>query len=77
MIRSSIQKKNRVPTLIIDGRECPAAAYTTYFWERARYEDFVKAGYRIFFVNVSMTLLPQTPNNRDAWDPQKRPRQRG
>ena len=58
MIPSSIQKRNGEPALIIDGREISAAAYTTYFGERARYEDFVKAGYRIFFVNVSMTLCP-------------------
>ena len=58
MIESRILFRNGRPRLVIDGKETPAAAYTTYFRERARYEDFIKAGYRIFFVNCSMTLSP-------------------
>ena len=37
-------------------------AYTTYFEERSRYQDFVDAGYRIFFVNVSFTTAPINSN---------------
>ena len=58
MLKSQIQIKNGTPRLYIDGRETPAMAYTTYFGERARYEDFLWAGYRIFFVNASFTSLP-------------------
>ena len=50
--------KNGTPRLYINGREECAMAYTTYFEERSRYTDFIKAGYRIFFVNVSFTTAP-------------------
>ena len=58
MLNSSIRHEKDRVTLWIDGQVLPAAAYTTYFEERSRYEDFIAAGYRIFFVNVSMTALP-------------------
>ncbi len=58
MLKSSIQIKNGTPCLAVEGREMPAMAYTTYFGESARYEDFLAAGYRIFFVNASFTALP-------------------
>ena len=58
MLSSRILCVNGRPEIEIDGRLLPAAAYTTYFEERSRYEDFIKAGYRIFFVNISMTALP-------------------
>ena len=44
--------------LYINDKETTAMAYTTYFGERNRYEDFIRAGYRIFFVNASFTSLP-------------------
>ncbi|MBQ8356691.1 MAG: hypothetical protein IJX39_02665 [Clostridia bacterium] len=58
MLTSEIQVKNGVPRLLINGISVPAMAYTTYFEERSRYEDFIKAGYRIFFVNISFTTAP-------------------
>ncbi|MBQ9098317.1 MAG: hypothetical protein IJY50_02710 [Clostridia bacterium] len=58
MLSSTIQRVDGRTELRIDGVLTPAAAYTTYFEERSRYADFVQAGYRIFFVNVSMTTLP-------------------
>ena len=58
MIHSAIETRGGQPCLLLDGKAVPAAAYTTYFRERACYEDFVRAGYRIFFVNISMTLSP-------------------
>ena len=58
MLKSRISLKNGSPRLYIDGRETTAMAYTTYFGERNRYEDFIRAGYRIFFVNASFTSLP-------------------
>ncbi|MBR6728426.1 MAG: hypothetical protein IKM08_09565 [Clostridia bacterium] len=58
MLNSCIESANGRPELVINGKRLPAAAYTTYFEERSRYEDFIEAGYRIFFVNISMTALP-------------------
>ena len=58
MLKSSVRIKNGTPCLTIDGKDVPAMAYTTYFGERHRYEDFASAGYRIFFVNASLTALP-------------------
>ena len=67
MLKSSIQRKNGLQTLLIDGKTYPAIAYTTYFEERSRAEDFIKAGYRIFFVNASFTTLPI--NSRTGFSP--------
>lgn len=58
MISSEIRNVNGVPRLFFDGVQTAAAAYTTYFEERSRYGDFIDAGYRIFFINVSFTALP-------------------
>lgn len=58
MLKSSIENKNGKPILLIEGKSTSAMAYTTYFEERSRYEDFVNAGYRIFFINVSFTKSP-------------------
>ena len=58
MLTSLIRLRAGSPVLYIDGQPTAAMAYTTYFEERNRYEDFVAAGYRIFFVNASITALP-------------------
>ena len=58
MLTSAIRAHGGNPVLCIDGQITPAMAYTTYFEERSRYEDFIDAGYRIFFVNVSFTRSP-------------------
>lgn len=58
MLKSKIEFVNGVPSLSIDGTPVPALAYTTYFEELGKYGDFIDAGYRIFFVNVTFTLLP-------------------
>ena len=60
-MQSTICQRNGRPLLLIDGKPTTAIAYTTYFEERNRYEDFIAAGYRIFFVNVSFTTLPINP----------------
>ncbi len=57
-MKSCVKVENGNPTLFVDGKPVPAIAYTTYFQERNRYEDFINAGYRMFFVNVSFTLKP-------------------
>lgn len=58
MLTSAIRIHGSNPILYIDGQPTAAMAYTTYFEERSRYEDFIDAGYRIFFVNISFTKAP-------------------
>ena len=58
MLKSEIKRAGGKPRLYIEGEEIAAVAYTTYFEERSAYLDFLKAGFRLFFVNVSMTRLP-------------------
>ncbi|MBO5221104.1 MAG: hypothetical protein J6C26_02195 [Clostridia bacterium] len=58
MLTSRIRECNGKPVLFITDQPVAAMAYTTYFEERSRYEDFIEAGYRIFFVNVSFTTAP-------------------
>ena len=57
MIRSEIRVENGHPILYLNEATATAVAYTTYFRERGCYEDFYRAGYRIFFVNLSFTTL--------------------
>ena len=58
MLKSRIELKNGKPCLYVDGQPTTAMAYTTYFPERNRYQDFIDAGYSIFFVNISFTSSP-------------------
>ena len=58
MLKSSIKTENGKPCLYIDNQRTSAMAYTTYFEERSCYKDFIDMGYRIFFVNVSLTKAP-------------------
>ena len=58
MIKSHIESRNGKPFINIDGKLHPPLAYTTYFDECGEFSDFIKAGYRMFFVNVSFTDLP-------------------
>ena len=58
MLNSKITVKNGRHTLYVNGTPTAAMAYTTYFEERSHYEDFIKEGYRIFFVNASFTSAP-------------------
>lgn len=58
MLRSKIQFVNGSPVVNIDGKNYPPMAYTTYFDECGQWFDFIKSGYRMFFVNVSFTDLP-------------------
>ena len=55
---SDIRFHNGRPYICIDGELCSPQAYTAYFEECAEYSDFISAGYRMFFVNVSFTDLP-------------------
>ena len=58
MLKSKIKLENGNPCLYVDDKPTTAMAYTTYFTERNCNQDFVAAGYRIFFVNVSFTASP-------------------
>ncbi len=58
MLSSEIRFINNRPYICIDEKLHAAFAYTTYFEECGKYSDFIKSGYRMFFVNVSFTDLP-------------------
>ncbi len=58
MLKSKIEFKNGKPYICINGALHAPLAYTTYFEELGEYSDFIKSGYRMFFVNVSFTDLP-------------------
>ncbi|MBR4287385.1 MAG: hypothetical protein IKT55_06755 [Clostridia bacterium] len=55
---SSVEFKNDRPYISIDGTSHYPLAYTTYFEECGEFSDFIKAGYKMFFINVSFTTLP-------------------
>lgn len=55
---SSIEFRHGRPYIKIDGELYAPLAYTAYFEECAEYSDFIRSGYRMFFVNVSFTDLP-------------------
>ena len=47
-----------MPYIEINERLYPPLAYTTYFDECGEWSDFIKNGYKMFFVNVSFNDLP-------------------
>ncbi len=55
---SQIEFKNGKPLISVNGKLHYPLAYTTYFDECGEYSDFIKSGYKMFFVNVSFTDLP-------------------
>ena len=67
MLRSCIKFKNNKPYVSVDGELYAPLAYTTYFEECGEFSDFIKKGYKMFFVNVSFTDLPI--NNSTAFSP--------
>ncbi len=66
-MKSAIKFVNGKPAIEIDKQFFAPLAYTTYFDECGEYEDFIKSGYRMFFVNVSFTDLPI--NNVNGFSP--------
>ena len=50
MTHSEIKSIGGVPTLTVDGKAIPEAAYITYFTDKNKYSDFAEAGYRLFSV---------------------------
>ncbi len=67
MLRSKIQFINGKPKININGEILSPLAYTTYFEERGKWTDFIKSGYKMFFINVSFTDLPI--NNSSGFTP--------
>ena len=67
MLKSRIEFKNGNPFINIDGKLHSPLAYTTYFEECGEFHDFIKAGYKMFFINVSFANLPI--NNTTAFSP--------
>lgn len=61
MLKSCVRVLGGVPTLLVEDVPVSAMAYTTYFEERSRYQDFLQAGYRIFFVNAAFCTAPINP----------------
>lgn len=57
-MKSYIEFKNDNPYISIDGKLYPALAYTTYFEECGEFYDFIKSGYRMFFINISFAKMP-------------------
>ncbi len=53
MSKSEVKVVNGIPKLFVNEAEVPSCAYTTYFDERNRYEDFTKAGYDLYSVTVA------------------------
>ena len=64
---SSVEFKNGKPFISIDGVLHYPLAYTTYFEECGEFSDFIIAGYKMFFINVSFTRLPI--NNVSSFSP--------
>ncbi len=67
MLNSKIEFKNNKPYISIDNILYPPLAYTTYFHECGEWYDFIKSGYRMFFVNISFNNLPI--NNTTSFTP--------
>ena len=58
MLHSSVEFSGGKPFVSVNGILHYPLAYTTYFHECGEYDDFIKSGYRMFFVNVSFSDLP-------------------
>ncbi len=58
MMKTKIEFVNGKPIINADGKLYAPLAYTTYFDECGEWSDFIKSGYKMFFVNVSFTDLP-------------------
>ena len=67
MLKSKIQFVDNKPYINIDEALHSPLAYTTYFDECGEWSDFIKSGYKMFFVNVSFTDLPI--NNASGFTP--------
>lgn len=57
-MQSEIRFINEKPFVVVNGKPYAPLAYTTYFEECGEFSDFIKSGYKIFFINISFTDLP-------------------
>ena len=60
MIYSSVESKNGIPYLTVNGEEIASNAYITYFTEKARYDQFAECGYKLY--SVPLFFAAQTIN---------------
>lgn len=67
MNKSEIRLYNGKPLVFVNGEPHYPIAYTTYFDECGEFSDFIKNGYKMFFVNISFTDLPI--NNDTGFSP--------
>ncbi len=67
MLRSHIEYSNGIPYVSINNELHYPLAYTSYFEECGEFSDFIKSGYRMFFINVSFSDLPI--NNGTGFSP--------
>ena len=58
MLKTTVDFIDNKPFINVDGKIYSPLAYTTYFDECGEWSDFIKSGYKMFFVNVSFTDLP-------------------
>ncbi len=57
-MNSQVQIRNGLPTLVINGRAVAEMAYITYRTDHNRYEDFARAGVKLYSVNLNFSEMP-------------------
>ena len=67
LLNSFIEFINNKAFININGTSYAPLAYTTYFDECGKWDEFINHGYKMFFVNVSFTELPI--NNTTGFSP--------
>ena len=55
MLKTHIEYENGKPFISVNGKLHYPLAYTTYFEECGKFSDFIKANYKMFFINISFT----------------------
>lgn len=55
---SQVKQVDGQPTLFVNGEAVPEMAYITYKTANNRYEDFAKAGIKLYSVNLNFSELP-------------------
>lgn len=66
-MNSFIEFKNGKPYISVGGKLHYPLAYTTYFEKCGKFSDFIKCGYKMFFVNISFSDL--AINNVSGFSP--------
>ncbi len=79
MAESFVKNINGTVRLFINDNMVPSCAYTTYFDERNRYDDFTKAGYQLYSVTIAFAsralnaFTGFTPYERGIFDKENEP----